>query len=138
MRPVEITYRYDDNNASLRPRPSTADDAVLRLNDGSKAFAALLDSVPEDDSPVRRMVQFDPRDLGLLQSEGAPSQRPFAAVLGCSDARAPLELIFSEGMERPVRHPGGWQRPRLRRAGQLEIRGRASGRQPQTRCRPRT
>ena len=64
----------------------------------SKAFAALLDSVPEDDSPVRRMVQFDPRDLGLLQSEGAPSQRPFAAVLGCSDARAPLELIFSEGM----------------------------------------
>ncbi|WP_025662042.1 carbonic anhydrase [Rhizobium sp. IBUN] len=27
----------------------------------------------------------------------APSQRPFAAVLGCSDARVPLELIFNEG-----------------------------------------
>jgi len=28
---------------------------------------------------------------------GAPKQRPFAAVLGCSDARVPLELVFNEG-----------------------------------------
>ena len=27
----------------------------------------------------------------------APRQRPFAAVLGCSDARVPIELIFNEG-----------------------------------------
>lgn len=26
-----------------------------------------------------------------------PKQRPFAAVLGCSDARVPIELIFNEG-----------------------------------------
>jgi len=26
-----------------------------------------------------------------------PKQRPFAAVLGCSDARVPVELIFNEG-----------------------------------------
>ena len=24
-------------------------------------------------------------------------QRPFAAILGCSDARVPVELIFNEG-----------------------------------------
>jgi carbonic anhydrase len=28
---------------------------------------------------------------------GTPKQRPFAAVLGCSDARVPIELIFNEG-----------------------------------------
>ncbi len=28
---------------------------------------------------------------------GAPAQRPFAAVLGCSDARAPLEMLFGRG-----------------------------------------
>ena len=27
----------------------------------------------------------------------APEQRPYAAVLGCSDARVPIELIFNEG-----------------------------------------
>jgi carbonic anhydrase len=26
-----------------------------------------------------------------------PNQRPFAAILGCSDARVPVELIFNEG-----------------------------------------
>ena len=30
-------------------------------------------------------------------AQGAPQQRPFAAVLGCSDARVPIELIFNEG-----------------------------------------
>jgi len=28
---------------------------------------------------------------------GAPRQRPYAAILGCSDARVPIELIFNEG-----------------------------------------
>src|SRR5207342_3649559 len=40
----------------------------------------------------------DPRDLGLASGSGAmPKQRPFAAILGCSDARVPVELIFNEG-----------------------------------------
>jgi Carbonic anhydrase len=39
----------------------------------------------------------DPRDLGLApNAPGAPRQRPYAAVLGCSDARVPIELIFNE------------------------------------------
>jgi carbonic anhydrase len=28
---------------------------------------------------------------------GPPKHRPFAAILGCSDARVPVELIFNEG-----------------------------------------
>jgi len=98
VRRVEITYRYDDKNASLRRRPSNTDEAVLRLNDGNRTFARLLNSVTEGGGPVRRIVQVNPRDLGLLPDASAPSQRPFAAVLGCSDARVPLELIFNEGL----------------------------------------
>jgi carbonic anhydrase len=33
----------------------------------------------------------------LLGGEGVPEQHPFAAILGCSDARVPVELIFNEG-----------------------------------------
>jgi len=98
MRTVEIAYRYDANDASVRSRPADPDAALLRLNEGNHAFAELLNSVKGDGSPVRRVVQVDPRDLGLLRgANGAPLQRPFAAVLGCSDARVPLELIFNEG-----------------------------------------
>jgi len=81
----------------LRPRPSDTDDAVLRLNDGNRTFAELLNSVTEGGGPIRRIVEVDPGDLGLLPGASAPSQRPYAAVLGCSDARVPLELIFNEG-----------------------------------------
>jgi carbonic anhydrase len=96
MRTVEITYRYEEKDA--RPRPADTDAALLRLKDGNRAFAELLNSARDDGSLVRRIVQVDPRDLGLLPgATGAPSQRPFAAVLGCSDARVPLELIFNEG-----------------------------------------
>jgi carbonic anhydrase len=43
-------------------------------------------------------VEVDPRDLGLDPDvHEIPRQRPFAAVIGCSDARVPIELIFNEG-----------------------------------------
>jgi carbonic anhydrase len=44
------------------------------------------------------VIPVDPRDLGLDDAAGAaPAQRPYAAVLGCADARVPIELIFNEG-----------------------------------------
>ncbi|MCK3778223.1 hypothetical protein MZK49_16100 [Ensifer sesbaniae] len=94
MRTVEIAYRYEEKDLGVRPRPSDANAALSRLIDGNREFAHLLDSVKDAGTSARRVVQVDPRDLGLV---AAPSQRPFAAVLGCSDARVPLELIFNEG-----------------------------------------
>ena len=47
---------------------------------------------------AQRVIPVDPRDLGLAQGKRrATGQRPYAAVLGCSDARVPVELIFNEG-----------------------------------------
>jgi carbonic anhydrase len=98
MKAVEITYRYAAQDIPARPRPLDSDAALLRLDDGNRAFATLLDRPTDESGLARRIVQVDPRDLGLLPGTSAqPRQSPFAAILGCSDARVPIELIFNEG-----------------------------------------
>jgi carbonic anhydrase len=97
MKTVEIAYRYDGAEASLRERPVDADAARLRLNDGNRAFAQLFTHLEEGTGTSRRIVPIDPRDLGLLPTGASLEHRPFAAVLGCADARVPIELIFNEG-----------------------------------------
>ena len=97
METVDIIYRYNPRETAIRPLPSDSSTALLRLEDGNKAFAALVDHVL-DESGIQQVIPVDPRDLGLgSDSPEMPKQRPFAAVLGCSDARVPIELIFNEG-----------------------------------------
>jgi len=94
MKTVDITYRYEARDTPARPRPLDSNAALGRLNNGNRAFAALLDD-PTDEH-VERIISVDSRDLALGDTS-LPKQRPFAAVLGCSDARVPVELIFNEG-----------------------------------------
>ncbi len=97
MKTVDIIYRYNASEAAIRPLPSDSNVALLRLEQGNKSFAALLDHVA-DESGIQQVIPVDPRDLGLVSGSGEmPKQRPFAAILGCSDARVPVELIFNEG-----------------------------------------
>ena len=95
---IDLIYRCDTAGVPTRSRPADADAALRRLEEGNRAFATLLDQGRDRDGPVQRIVPVDPGDLGL-GSGGAepPKQRPFAAILGCSDARVPVELIFNEG-----------------------------------------
>ena len=73
-------------------------DAQRRLNDGNRAFADLFAHLDSRPAPSRRVIPIDARDLGLASGGTvAPAQRPYAAVLGCADARVPIELIFNEG-----------------------------------------
>ena len=70
--------------------------ALSRLS-RNKSFPALVDHV-KDQSGTQQVIPVDPRDLGLVPgSPETAKQRPFAAILGCSDARVPIELIFNEG-----------------------------------------
>ena len=81
-----------------RPRPPDSSAAHLRLNDGNRAFAALLEGLTDESGRAQKIVSVDARDLGLSADDPAlPKQRPFAAIVGCSDARVPIELIFNEG-----------------------------------------
>lgn len=97
LKTVDIIYRYEARDTPARPLPMDSDAALRRLNGGNGDFAALLDHV-KDEIGIQQIIPVDPGDLGLDPNvAGAPKQRPFAAVLGCSDARVPIELIFNEG-----------------------------------------
>ena len=138
MRFVEITYRYEANSSVESAPPSDAYAARRRLDAGSRAFASLLASLGRESGTARRVIQVDARDLGLLDEHvSAPTQRPYAAVLGCSDAQVPVELIFNEGPNDlfVVRVAGNVLGDDT--LASLEIRRRSPGRQPEARRRPR-
>jgi carbonic anhydrase len=98
MKSVDIIYRYGEQGGLARPRPADSNAARHRLDEGSQAFAALTGSLTGESGTVSRVIQVDSQDLGIMTGDTAgPKQRPFAAVLGCSDARVPIELIFNEG-----------------------------------------
>jgi len=64
---------------------TTARDALERLREGNRRFAAGVRSLDTLTSQTRR-------------SEFLAGQKPFAVILGCSDSRVPVELIFDQGL----------------------------------------
>ena len=100
MKTVDITYRCGDAAGAAQARPADADAARRRMDDGNRAFADLFAQVDAPPGMVRRVIPISGQDFGFDGGGGgavAPSQRPYAAVLGCADARVPIELIFNEG-----------------------------------------
>jgi carbonic anhydrase len=45
------------------------------------------------DNPIR-----DTLSSGVQRAQLAESQSPFAAILGCSDSRVPVEIVFDQGL----------------------------------------
>ena len=64
MKNVEIVYRYGSGDAVIRPRPADAGEARRRLDEGNRAFAALLDNVGEEGPAARRVVSWPRRPFG--------------------------------------------------------------------------
>ncbi|MFZ0108022.1 MAG: hypothetical protein WAL01_00755, partial [Pseudolabrys sp.] len=69
MKTVDITYRYGAEDTPARPRPLDSNAAHLRLNDGNRAFAGLLEGLTDENLRVQRIVFVDPGDLGLLPGD---------------------------------------------------------------------
>lgn len=59
-----------------------ADQALTRLREGNHRF---VESLAQQDATVSRRVALC-------------DQKPFAIILGCSDARVPAELVFDQGL----------------------------------------
>jgi carbonic anhydrase len=88
----EIIWRHDPEAGPHQPQPASAAEARERLERGNAAFAAL------GDTGGAHVIQVGPDALGLPREPGeANPQEPFAAVLGCSDARVPVEFVFGQG-----------------------------------------
>ena len=56
-----------------------------RLREGNRRFAS-------------GVLSRDPLGLRMRRGEVAASQEPFAAILGCSDSRVPVEIVFDQGL----------------------------------------
>jgi carbonic anhydrase len=91
-RAIDVIYRFDPSHPGRPRQPRTPSQARERLLRGNRDFAGLLESPSH-----RRVIPLDPSAAGYGTAGGvAPAQQPFAAVLGCSDARAPVEMIFEQ------------------------------------------
>lgn len=64
---------------------SDALDALERLREGNRRYVAGVRSLDTLTSQTRR-------------SEFVAGQNPFAVILGCSDSRVPVELVFDQGL----------------------------------------
>lgn len=94
---ADITYRFVLGRRFQHRLPTDAAQARERLERGSREFAALL-SCQGDTQPHAKVIECQLSDLGQPGHPGkVPPHRPYAVVLGCSDARVPTELIFTEG-----------------------------------------
>ena len=60
-------------------------EALARLRDGNHRFVSQDTSRDTVESRARRL-------------ELAAGQEPFAAILGCSDSRVPVEIVFDQGL----------------------------------------
>ena len=92
----ELVYRFDPAKNEPYQTPRTSEEACRLLVQGNRDFAEMTDT--RITAKKSHVIPFDPRALGWGVGNGsAPVQAPFAAVLGCADARVPTEMVFSKG-----------------------------------------
>jgi carbonic anhydrase len=98
---MELIYRYDPFQPVLVHRPTDCDGAISTLLAGNRRLVTLIEQMQQaaidggDNDQARQVIPVDLVSMGLPFVAGAaPDQAPFALVLGCSDARVPVESVF--------------------------------------------
>ncbi len=92
----ELVYRFDPAKADSYSMPQTPEEACRFLVEGNRDFAEMTDA--RHTAKNSRIIAFDPRAFGWGVGNGeVPGQAPFAAILGCADARVPIETVFNRG-----------------------------------------
>jgi carbonic anhydrase len=82
LAPVVMTFTMCKNQPASAP--STPQEALAELIAGNERYVSEKSIYPH--SSMDRVAQT------------APHQAPFAAVVGCSDSRVPVELLFDQGI----------------------------------------
>jgi carbonic anhydrase len=89
----KIMKRLDLVTNSFRSQPLDWGEACQLLLEGNRHFVAMSGRVLRESDEG----QGDPKSPAVNTPVGKPfAQTPFAAVLGCADARVPPEIVFSK------------------------------------------
>src|ERR1700761_9716147 len=63
----------------------SAHEGLSLLREGNRRFVSEVSNPQPSESPARRL-------------HPPAGQEPFAAILGCSDSRVPVEIVFDQGL----------------------------------------
>jgi carbonic anhydrase len=100
---VELVRRYELDNPEPKgfEPPSTQQLAIERLRDGNARFGAFMKNCRMSIAHHPVVIPCDKTEVGLGEHDayGRPNQSPFALVLGCSDAREPVEILLGQGFD---------------------------------------
>lgn len=100
-RQVDYIYRFNEQGGPHISIPTTAAAAQKELEYGNQQFARWMQSCqaePGSSEPDSIVIQCEGLHAGGgLGNAEVPHQDPFAIVVGCSDARVPIEMVFGQG-----------------------------------------
>ena len=88
---LELVFQHD---SSLQERPADAKRARSRLIEGNARFSRQW--LEAEKETQRHVVRCNLEGMSEAQPGVIPKQQPYAAVLSCSDARVPTELLFHQ------------------------------------------
>jgi carbonic anhydrase len=101
MNTVDYVFRYDPRKQHGKSAPRNAAAARQALEDGNRMFSSWMESCRNCDlseEGAEYVVPTKGLHVGVKGSKRElPKQAPMAVVVGCSDARAPTELLFGQG-----------------------------------------
>ena len=102
MKTIDYIYRFDPKNASVKPAPKDPESAQHELESGNRMFSEWMKSCQiGSTSPgePRYVIESSGLNFGHNPTgdDVVPHQDPFAIVIGCSDARVPIEMVFGQG-----------------------------------------
>ena len=92
---LDFNNRFDQNDSGSRSMPQSAEEACQLLLKGNCDYVDTVETYLKKESPAIP-IHARGRASGV-EPPDASSQVPFAAVLGCADARVPTELVFGRG-----------------------------------------
>lgn len=98
---MDVIYRYDPFAPIVARQIPDAEAAISELVQGNDRFKSIVDRMQQqtlgESVGEPMIIPMNPMTWGLPLFPGAvPTQAPFAAVLGCSDARVPIEAVFDQ------------------------------------------
>jgi len=92
----ELIHRFDPAKATSYQMPQTSQEACQLLVQGNRDFAEMTET--HSSGKKARVIPFNPQAFGWgVGNVRVLTQAPFAAVLGCADARVPPEMVFNTG-----------------------------------------